>query len=144
MPEKPLLSAAFLCEKVLRETDEVLTAVRIVDTFYVTLPTNLPPGARPGIQTTLLLSFVKMSSTGGQKHHATLRVYKPSGALVAEEPLKMDMVFKDDEISKCNLIIGLSVGVDEFGLYRIDVFVDDQLTAQVPFRLLERPESAMN
>ena len=143
MAEKPFLSAAFLCEKVLRETDEVLTAVRIVDTFYVTVPKTLPPGMKPSIQTTLLLSFTKTLETGAQKHRAKIRVYNPSGSPVGEEPLEVDMIFKDEAIAKCNLVINLGLGIEGFGRYRIDVFVDDDKpVTHIPFMLLERPESA--
>ena len=143
MADKPFLSAAFLCEKVLRETDDVLTAVRIVDTFYVSVPKDLPVEIKPTIQMTVFLSFVRVSATNAGKHQALIRVYKPSGAPLGEDgPLKLDLVFREEGVAKCNLIISLGLGIQEFGQHRIDVSLDDKLVTKIPFRLLERPEPA--
>jgi len=142
MAEKPFLSAAFLCERVLRETDEVLTAVRIVDTFYVTIPKNLPPDTKPTIQTTVLLSFVKAWGQGEAKHRGTIIVHAPSGKELGDKPpFELDILFKEDEVAKCNLIIAVALGIEEFGGYWIDVFVDDDnLVTRIPFKVLEREE----
>jgi hypothetical protein len=51
----PYLTAAFLCEKVLREADGVLSAVRIVDRWNINGPTEtLTPAV---IQASLVLMF---------------------------------------------------------------------------------------
>lgn len=139
MAEKPYLSAAFLCERVLLEKDEVLTAVRIVDTFYVSVPKNLPPDAKPTIQLTVLLSFKKVIGDQLEKHQATLHMYGPSGEM-SEPPPSLDFYFKADEVSGSNLILNLGLPVKEFGTHRIDVLVDGDHVTTIPFRLLERPE----
>lgn len=78
MAEKPYLSAAFFCEKVLQEKDNVLSAVRTADTFYVSVPKDLPANTKPSIQATLLLSFKKALGGGAEKHQARIRFYTPS------------------------------------------------------------------
>lgn len=139
MAEKPYLAAAFLCERVLLEKDEVLTAVRIVDTFHVSVPKNLPADAKPAIQITVLLGFKKAIGDQPEKHQAALRVQAPSGE-ISERPPTLDFYFKAEEVTGANLILTLNLPVREFGTYRIDVLVDDDHVTTIPFRLLERPE----
>jgi hypothetical protein len=139
MADKPLLSAAFLCEKVLQEKDDVLSAMRIVDTFTVSIPPDLPSGTKPAIQLTGLLSFKRASSGDRpEKHQATLRVRSPSGRQILL-PQKIDLFFKAEECAGANAILNIGLSIEEFGLFWIDVFVDDEPTTQIPFRLLEAP-----
>jgi hypothetical protein len=134
---RPYLSAAFVCEKVLQEKDEVVSAIRIVDTLFVSLPKNLPADANPAIPVTVLLGFKKATpGTQPEKHRVTLRLNTPSSTL---EPQTADLVFPEGEPAGANLIVNLTVPVKEFGLFGLDVLVDDELVTRVPFRLQERP-----
>jgi hypothetical protein len=137
MAEKPYLMAALLCERILQEKDEVLSAIRIADTFYVTVPKNLAPEVKPAIQLTMLLGFKKRIHTEAEKHFLTLRIKAPSGT-VTQQPT-VDLNFKADEVSGANLLATLQMGVSEFGVFQIEVAVDDEVVTVVPFRLLERP-----
>jgi len=139
MAERPYLSAAFLCEKVLQEKDEVLTAVRIVDTFYVSIPKNVPADAAPAIQITALLAFKKATpGTGGEKHQALLRLRSPSGQV--RELTTFDVIFKPEELSGWNAVINMGFGVKEFGQFFLDVLIDGEFTTCIRFRLLEKQE----
>ncbi len=135
MAEKPYLAAAFLCERILHERDGVLTAIRIVDTFNVTLPPNLPPDAKPAIQITGLLSF-KKSSPGAEaeQHQAEIRLRTPSGR--EHPPAVFDVFFKPEQIAGANQIIQMNIGVEEFGLHWLDVLLDGEPITRIPFRLL--------
>jgi len=138
MAERPFLAAAFLCEKVLIEKDEVPTAVRIIDTIYVSIPANLPAGAKPVIQLTVFVSFKKASpGVEPERHQAALRLRSPSGREHPPLPAN-DFFFKAAELAGANLIVNMSLAVEEFGLFWLDISVDDQLMTQVPFRLLEK------
>ena len=141
MAERPFLSAAFLCEKVLQEKDEVLTAVRIVDMLFVSIPANMPSDAKPMIQATALVAFKKASpGTEAEMHQVALRVCTPSGRQLP--PLMADIVFKPvDQLSGFNLIGNLNIGVEEFGLFWLDVLLDNELMTRIPFRLLEKLEN---
>jgi hypothetical protein len=145
MAERPFLSAAFLCEKVLRETDEVLSVVRIVDTFWLAaVPKGIPQDVKPAIQAAMLLSFTRASASGAETHRGQVIAYKPSGTTAKTEPLDFEILFKDEDIAKCNLIVSLAIGIEEFGLHRIDVFLDGEFMTKIPFKLLERVEPAKN
>ncbi len=136
MAERPYIVAALLCERILQEKDEVLSAIRIVDTFFVTVPKGLAPEVKPAIQLTLLLAFKKRINDEAEKHLLTLKIKAPSGT-VAEQPT-VALNFKADEVSGANLLTTLQMGVHEFGTFQIDVIVDGEVLTVVPFRLLER------
>ena len=138
MAEKPFLAAAFLCEKILQEKDDVLTATRIVDTFSVSIPANLPTSTKPAIAVSGLLSFKKASpGVEAERHQVELRMHLPSGK--EQPPAKMDLVFKPGEFGGANLILNLQIPAEEFGTYRLAVFLDGEPVTQIPFRLLEKP-----
>jgi hypothetical protein len=137
--DKPYLAAAFFCEKVLEQKDDVLTIVRIVDTFFVTIPDNLPlsPGVKPAIQIAGLLSFKKASlGTEGEKHEARMKLRLPSGR-VHSLPAR-EFNFKPDELSGYNMILNIALGVEEYGLFWLEISVDDdEVMTRMPFRLLQ-------
>ncbi len=137
---RPHLAAAVVCEKVLQEKDEVLTVVRLIDTLWVSVPKNLPADANPAIQVTVLLSFRKATSgTQPEKHQVSVRLNPPSEPPVEPKKETMDLLFPEGEPSSANVILNVSVPIREFGLFCLDVFVDDELATRVPFRLQERP-----
>lgn len=137
MADKPYLAAAFFCEKVLEQKDDVISVIRIVDTFWVTIPPNMPSDVKPAIQITGLLSFKK--ATPGQeaeKHEVRMKMVSPSGK--APPVVSREINFKPGEIAGHNLIIGFNLGVEEFGLFQLQVSVDDdEIITRVPFRVLE-------
>jgi hypothetical protein len=138
--EKPRLAAAILCERVLLEKDEVLSVIRLIDTFYVHVPKELPEGANPIIQLTTLLSFKRGDEPDDSTHQVKLKIQAPSGP-VKDLPVMVDFFFKPGEIASANLILNIGLGIKEFGRFRLDVFVDDEgPIAQIPFMLLEQPE----
>lgn len=137
MAEKPFLAAAFLCEKILQEKDETLTAVRIIDTVFVSIPPGLPTGAKPVIQLTALLSFKKATKgVDTEPHQAVLLVHTPSGRELP--PYVVNFFFKPEEFVGHNLIVNITLALEEFGVFGIDVSVDGEPITRMPFRLLEK------
>lgn len=138
--EKPRLAAAVLCERVLVEKDEVLSLVRLIDTFYVHVPKQLPEHANPVVQLTALLAFKRGDESDTSTHQANLKIQGPTGP-VRDLPVMLDFFFKPGEISSANLVLNINLGVKEFGRFRLDVFVDEEgPIAQIPFMLLEQTE----
>jgi len=138
--EKPRLAAAILCERVLIEKDEVLSLVRLIDTFYVHVPKQLPENANPVVQLTALLAFKRGDESDTSTHQAKLKIQGPTGP-VRDLPVMMDFFFKPGEISSANLVLNITLGVKEFGRFRLDVFVDEEgPVAQISFMLLEQTE----
>jgi hypothetical protein len=136
---KPYLSAAFLCEKVLQEKDGVLSVVRVVDIFYVTIPPEMPAGMKPVTEITGLLSFKRYSSgTEPEKHQLQLLLHSPSGR-EQKLPSELEIIFKAEDMAGANVILNVRLVVEEFGLFWLDVLIDEEFAARVPFRLLEKP-----
>lgn len=143
MAERPLLAAAFLCERILQEKDDVVTAVRIVDTLFVSVPPNMSAElGKPVIQITALLAFKKASpGSGVEKHRATVRLHSPSGKEHPEN--SSDLLFQAGDVAGSNLILNMNMLVEEFGLFWLDVSVDGELMTRIPFRVLEKPTSSL-
>jgi hypothetical protein len=140
IPNKLRLAAALLCERVLLEKDDVASVIRLVDTFYVTIPKELPAGATPAIPLTLLLSFKRSDEPDMNTHQVKLKIQPPQGP-IQDLPMAMDFGFKPGEVASSNLIITIQFGAKEFGRFRLDVFVDGEgPIAEIPFMLLERTE----
>jgi len=130
MPKKPLpyLLAAVLCEKVLQEKDETLTAVRIVDRLqYRIAGEGLPPGTKPVIAMQGLLVLRSGPVTG--EHLIKIVGEKPDGTRKDLYTTPVNFLGKD---KGQNIILNMGVGIDQNGLYWFDVFFDEELLTRIP------------
>jgi hypothetical protein len=150
MPEqtKPLLAAAFLCERVLEDKDSVLSAIRIVDTFTIVGAQRQPPqGIQPNIALTLLISL-KAGNLGG-KHQLKVFLQSPSGKELkvhygtgstagTEGDFSLPFDLKSDQPeSGINVVISCAMPIQEFGVFYFVVLVDDEELTKIPFKLRE-------
>lgn len=127
----PHIAAAFLCEKVLREHDGVLSFIRVVDRFTVPAPTEQAP--KSTIQATLVVSF-KTGSLPVGRYSITVRPQKPDGESL---PVATSMSFFDGvPEGGVNLIAPMGLVVNEEGLYWIDVLFQDAIMTRIPLRIL--------
>lgn len=126
----PHLAAAFLCEKVLQEKDNVLTFVRVVDRFFPPRPTPQMPAS---IQTVLVVSL-KAGDMGSGKAKVTIRPRRPDEGLMGE--LHNEVFFEGGKDHGVNIVTPMFLVVDEEGLYWIDVLFEDKLITRVPMRVL--------
>jgi len=142
MANTPHVAAAFLCERILHEKDEVLSAIRIVDRYFYRTPTDLPPNVKPHIGINALISFKRAGDgTGPEKHQGVLVLTAPSGKeLTAPDRPKFDFEFSEGQATGANLIVSLNVQASEFGLFWIDVLVDGERVTRIPFTLVEQSE----
>jgi hypothetical protein len=127
------LSVAVLCEKVLQEKDAVLSLIRIVDRFTVTISGPTPPEEMPTvpISLTLVLSFKAGFARG--TFVVSVRGEKPSGELTPET--KIPVLFEGDERGP-NVMIAVNLQANEEGLYWFDVFLEGARVTRVPLRLI--------
>ncbi len=154
--EKPFVSAAVICEKVLRETDSVISAIRIVDTFYLSPPTASVK--KQVLVFVLLISVRRMHlETPPLKHEIKLVLHTPSGQRPEVETVDGDVRMMDDPIipfvfeaperdqpASMNVVAQMITPIQEYGGYVFDVFLDGELASQVPFRVLERKDGAVD
>ncbi len=138
---RPHLAAAFVCERVLQEKDEVLSAIRIVDTLWVSRPPeDLPVETTPAIQVTILLSFKKTGPGPAERHELTLQLIPPSGP--AAQKQTAPLLFPESDIGGANLIANMMVPIKQLGLFWLDVSLDGEPVTRVPFRVLEKPQES--
>jgi hypothetical protein len=123
--------AAFFCDKVLREHDEVLSAVRIVDIVKFALPPEgLPQNSKPLLPTVLFLG-VKSGALKGD-FTLKLRAVRPNG--VASELLSMPLTLTGDNAGQ-NYILNVAIGVEEEGLHWFEVLFEDEVITAVPLTI---------
>jgi hypothetical protein len=140
MPNKtPYVTAALICEKILEEKDNVLTAVRIVDTITAQRPPQ-PSGVVQVVQLSVLVMLKSGDLTGPSE--ISLKLRSPSGK-ITDIPQKYPSVLMGG-VHGQNLAMGLLLELkDEFGLYWIDVYWNGEILTNIPFNLVEAPPVAM-
>jgi hypothetical protein len=136
---KPFLTAALICERVLHETDGVLTVVRIVDFFRAT-PTGIgTPPVSPIVQFTILVALRSGDAEG--PYVVLLKMRTPSGETKPlGEPVPINLKGGNHAVT---LILPINLVVQNPGLYWIDVMLDDERISSMSLmlQLMEGPES---
>src|SRR5205823_6422681 len=111
----PHLTAAALCEKVLQETDGIVSLIRIFDRLTVNAigagpqPLDLP---RPTANLTFFVSFKAGSARG--KSTVTLRAERPDGMM---RDITSGPVLFEGEERGVNIILTLALQFELEGLY---------------------------
>ncbi|MCD6599648.1 MAG: hypothetical protein J7L19_03655 [Dehalococcoidia bacterium] len=139
MPFKdgPYLEAAFLCEKVLQETNGVKSAIRIIDRLthspYVTDTSHDMEAFTYNL--TLLLKL----KSGWARGNFTLEIKlsKPSGEL--STPLQQQLVFEGEEDRGIDLVAGITVNFETTGIYWFEVYLNNICITKIPFRVIYMP-----
>ncbi len=131
MARLPLVAVACMCEKVLREEDGVLSAIRIVDRFQARV-TGAPEGTVVSVPLTALISLKAGEFEG--KAEMTLKLRTPTGKVV-DLPEAFPFLLKGPE-QGANLIVQMQLPAKDFGLYGLDVYVNQQILTSIPFKLI--------
>lgn len=130
----PLLTAAAICEKVLVEKDDVVTAVRIVDrlTFNPDFFPRDDSGNIPLYTDLTLLLILKSGKAKGRCNIAFSQV-TPSGQRI--EYVKTHANFLGDDLG-VNIRSPLPVRAWEEGLHWYEVRANRKIIAQIPLRIV--------
>ena len=133
----PYIAAAFLCERVLQEKDEVISVTRIVDRLHYQIHEGAPPGTKP----VLNLQGLIMIKSGPVSGEHTLKIFAetPSGKRKEVHQLPVTLRGKDQGQ---NVIMNLGIGVEEDGLHWFDVLFDDDLLTRIPITVMPLPKQA--
>lgn len=130
----PYLSIAVFCEKVLRESDNVMTLVRIVDRWNITGPTETIE-TPVVIQATLVVVF-KSGTYRSSTSKLTITPRTPSGVALPE--LNVSALFEGDDDRGLALTAPLGFPVQEPGIYWFEVAVDGVTVTHIPLRVVYR------
>ncbi|MGH3190517.1 MAG: hypothetical protein ACRDOL_25290 [Streptosporangiaceae bacterium] len=130
------LNFAVICERVLREADDVLSFIRIVDQVNVTVVT--PPGADapqelPQASSVPLTLAVGLKSAGYAGPVAVkLWVEAPTGSRLPEFQTTQQIALADRGV---NLIFPMQLPVQDEGIYWFVVEVSGDVLTRVPLRI---------
>lgn len=128
-PERkgPFLTTALIAEKILREPDKAITAVRIVDAVGISSE-GIVKDSKVGLNLWILVSF----KAGGFKGDSILLITEegPSGQSkpVGLSPIKFD----GNQSSGSTVMCQVALTWDRDGLYWFDVFLDNQFVTRIP------------
>ncbi|MBZ5569367.1 MAG: hypothetical protein LAN64_16140 [Acidobacteriia bacterium] len=137
MPDKPeqkelynaYLAMAVFCEKLLREADNVLSVIRIIDRFNVV-------GATPEMSPTVLPFTIVISFKSGflrGKQAVTIRPKSPQGKDLPS--MTFPMLFEGDNDRGNALAAQINFVADQEGLYWFDVHLNEELVTRMPLRV---------
>ena len=138
---RPLVSVACICERVLEEKDGVLSAIRLVDLFFVekaddanVVPTGQPVGPKSmtAISATAFVVLKSGDLKGSFEVYVKLRT--PSGKTV-ELPQKWPAEFLGGE-QGVSLVMTFFLPVGEFGLFWFDVYWMNEVLTSIPLKLV--------
>jgi hypothetical protein len=142
---KPFVAAAFICEKVLQEKDEVFSAIRIVDTFTMRVegqPLPAQPSAETGnlgliagsLLDLTLLVILKGGDVKGE-YKIDIVAHPPDGAQPASLPGEWLVAFDGGESGSTLVVRFAMPTAAPVGLYWFDVIWQGETLTRVPLRL---------
>lgn len=134
-PIEPYLKLGAICERVLQEKDGVLSIIRMVDQFTLTVAGKEPPDQLP--EGEALLTIV-MSWVGGLgRHEAVFNIVSPGGEA---QPSPRSWSFTLDAINRGhNIIVTLPVKIRREGIYWIEFILNGQVKSRIPFQIRYEP-----
>jgi hypothetical protein len=138
----PFVTAALICERVLREDDGALSAVRMVDMVTLTpIDEPIPEGTAAlatGLRLFLLVSF--KGGVLGSQHVLTVIGHSPSGASETFPPSAAELnTTVPGAAPGFNVIVHLQMGMKSQGVYWFEVRLDDRKVTAVPLLVAFAP-----
>jgi hypothetical protein len=133
-PEGPYLAMACLCEHILEEKDNVMSAIRIVDRYELTVPSEAVDNSDAVFPLDIngLISF-KSGGFKGQKE-LTITLINPSGEKPGN-PFKAQLRFEGNEHG-ANVKLRFTLPAKEQGVYWLNIELDGELMSRIPLRII--------
>ena len=131
----PYLTAAFFCERMLREQDGVLSAIRIVDRWNISGPA---PTIAPTVIQTFLATLFHCGIYRGQAQ-VTITPIAPSNHRL--QPITLPVLFEDADDRGAGIIMPIGFPVQEDGTYWFEVALSKQnlppeVVTYIPMRVV--------
>jgi hypothetical protein len=128
----PYLGMAILCERVLQEKDNVLSAIRIVDKIIQTTIGADSVEMMPPVTINLFAIISFKSGRSGGKYNFKLVSTTPSNEKMQEYTIPLVL---EKNGKSANVIINLNLLVKEEGLYWFDVLLNDKFITKIPLHI---------
>jgi len=136
----PYLKLAVFCEKVLRETDNVMSLIRIVDRVTITAQGPDAPDAMPKTPYPINAVITLVPGAGRGRHEIKIVREGPAG-LTEDAPFKASVQLEGEDRS-ANIVIVMQLNLESEGLHWYHVYFDDVLLTKMPFRAMYNRLSA--
>jgi len=131
-PIEPYLKFGAICELVLEEKGGVLSLIRIVDKFTITITGKEPPDQLPQVIKTFTIIMGWVGGLGN--HEADFNIISPGGET---QRSPQSWSFTLDAINQGhNIIVTLPVRIVKAGVYWIEFILNDQVKSRIPFQVL--------
>lgn len=137
----PYVAVATFCERVLRESDNVMSIMRVVDQLNISATGPEAPDELPPTPTNLTAAIVLRRGTARGRHSVKLRPEAPGGE--QRDGVEVSVNLTGDEEAGANITIDFSgFAVDREGLWWFDVLFGDSetLLARIPLRVNYHPQ----
>jgi hypothetical protein len=132
----PYVQVAAFCELVLKESDGVISAVRIVDTLSVEKPSSPEEEGKKAVRIHALVAL----KSGAVKGPKTIKMFITTPSGVKAYPVEMPAIFEGDGAGvTLHVIFALQPSGE--GLYWCDVLVDEACVTRMPLRIVYRESS---
>lgn len=143
MPQSngPYLSYAVICEKVLREADDVLSLIRIIDRVTVTTTVAAPAGAVPSavipLAPPIAITFILGLKSGEYSGTVPvkIRIDTPSGVTWPEYETLVTLEGGDRGV---NVVLPIQFPAQDEGVYWFAVEVLGEFVTRVPLRIIKQ------
>lgn len=135
-PIEPYVKFGVICERVLQEKDDVLSLIRIVDKFTITITGKEPPDQLPeGVK----VLTIAMSWAGGLgRHEAAFNIISPGGET---QPSPRSWTFTLDALNRGhNIIVTLPVRITKAGVYWVEFILNGAAKSRTPFQVIYERE----
>lgn len=130
----PYLQAAFFCERLLEESDGVLSAIRIVDLVTVQGGGPSAQAEPPLVNLTLFIVFKGGGASGS--YDLTVTMEGPSrNPTVPPQRHTQTVVFYGTEDRGVTVIMPVAMTVDEEGVYWFGIYLGERLVTRLPLRV---------
>jgi hypothetical protein len=114
----PYLTGAFFCDKVLREQDGVISAIRIVDRWNVNGPNEEMP------TTILQTNLVILLKSGVYRGNAQLTITPITPSNNRLQPVAAPLLFEGEDERGCGAILPIGFPAHESGVYWFEVTLE--------------------
>ena len=135
----PFLTAGFICERFLRETDGVPSAIRIVNKVVRRSVGQPPPEQMEPFDQELVLYLAFRSGSARGPMPIEVKILEPTGR--EGDPFRETLEFVGDDNHSVEAVTRLSMRVESEGLYLFDVLLGGRLITRIPFTVEYRPRA---
>jgi hypothetical protein len=126
----PYVALACICERVLQDKDSVMSLIRVVDTYYLTIPADAPKDATPAFEVAAVISL-KSGDLVGSFNKLQIVGNNPGGERKAMTEKPIPTIFNGGAHG-VNVQLNLTVVVKKFGMFWFDVLWGDEVLTRIP------------